>query len=168
MTNLAERKLETDLAAIRAAIANGEVDEATWRMRGIALNISPGTRLSKEIGDLFWELGFPTMAGRYWYLIENKSDQMIAACAEFEHSLGNTPTLIADALGWTANPSPFAKERLDELRRQASDFRREYLYDVIPRRGIRGRVALLGCSIVGFIIMFIFISGIMFITTWFR
>ena len=168
MTNLVEQRLEADLAAIRAAIANGQVEEAARKMCAIALNIPPGARLSKEIGDLYWELGFPAMAGRYWYLVDSKSDQMIAACEEFEHSLGNTPTLIIHALGYPANPSPFAKARVVELHRQAQDFRRESQYAVKPARGLRDRLALLGCAIVGSIVMFIFISGVWFITTWFR
>ncbi len=168
MTNLVEQRLEADLAAIRAAIANGQVEEATRKMLAVALNVPPGTRLSQEIGDLYLELGFPEMAGRYWYLIESKSDQMIAACEEFEHSLGNTPTLIIHALGCPANPSPFVRARLAELHQQAQDFRREYQYYVEPERGLRDRVALLGCAIVGAIVMFIFISGVWFISTWFR
>jgi hypothetical protein len=168
MTNPLEQRLEADLAAIRIAIANGQAEDAARKMGAISLNISPGNRLAREIGDLYLELGFPAMAGRYWYLVESKSDQMIAACKEFEHSLGNTPTLILDALGSPANPSATVKARLVELHRRARDFRREFQYDVKPARGLRDRLALLGCAIVCFILMFISISGIWFITTWFR
>ena len=162
------QRLEADLAAIRKAISAGQFEEATKMLRGVCLNCPPGSTHAQEVGDLFMELGFPTMAGRYWYLLEDKTDRMIAACQEFENSLCNSPTLIAQALGWHSNPSPTVKARLEELHRRAKDFRREYQYDVKPPKGLRDRVGLLGCAIVGFIIMFIFIQGIWFITTWFR
>jgi hypothetical protein len=31
------------------------------------------------------------MAGRYWYLEENKTPEMVKACIEFEKSMGNDP-----------------------------------------------------------------------------
>jgi len=150
-------RLEADLAAIRDAISADQFEEATKMLRGVPLNCSPGSTHAQEIGDLFMELGFPAMAGRYWYLSENKTDRMIAACQEFEDSLCNSPILIIEALGWRSNPSPSAKARLDELHRQAKDFRQEYQYDVKPSKGLGDRVALLGCAILGFVRMFIFI-----------
>jgi hypothetical protein len=162
------QRLEADLAAIRAAISAGQTEEATKMLRGVSLNCKPGSTHSQEVGDLFMELGFPAMAGRFWYPLENKTDRMVAACNEFEDSLCYCPTLIIEALGWHPNPSPFVKARLVELHQQAKDFQREYLYDMKPPKGLRDRVALLGCAIVGFVLMFVFIQGIWFISTWFR
>lgn len=34
------------------------------------------------------------MAGRYWYLEENKTSEMVKACNEFEKSMGNDPNRI--------------------------------------------------------------------------
>ena len=68
-----EQKIQDDLAAIRHAIAAGQIEEAKTKIGGMSLNVEPGTMLSKEVGDLWWEFGFPAMAGRYWYLLEDES-----------------------------------------------------------------------------------------------
>ena len=132
---------------------------------GVSLNTSPGSEFSKEIGGLYMELGFPAMAGRYWYLLDGKSDQMLAACGEFELSLGGNPVLISHAIGWAQNPSPNVKAKLQELHEKARAFQREHQYAGKPQGGWRDRVALLGCGLVGFVLMFIFIMGIWFIIT---
>ncbi len=38
------------------------------------------------------------MAGRYWYLEEHKTPEMIEACSQFEKSMGNNVNHIARAL----------------------------------------------------------------------
>lgn len=103
----------------------------------------------------------------YWYLLDDKSDRMLAACGEFERSLGNNPVLIAEAIGWLSTFSPYAKARFQDLHEKARELRRTYQYDVTPPRGWPDRVALLGCGIACFIAIFIFGMGIVFIvTTW--
>ena len=103
------------------------------------------------------------MAGRYWYLLEDQSDQRIAACDEFERSLGANPVLILDAVGFVRNASPHARTKLLDLRSKATAFRQEHQYPWKPAKGWRDRVALLGCAFVGFVVMFIFVMGITFI-----
>lgn len=159
------QRLETDLASIRNMIAAGQLEEAKRMISGVSLNASPGSEFSREIGDLYLELGLPAMAGRYWYLLDEKSDQMLAACGEFERSLGGNPDLISHAIGWVHNPPPNVKAKIQEVHEKARAFRREYQYAVKPQSGWRDRVALLGCGLVGFVLMFIFIMGIWFIAT---
>lgn len=163
-----EEKLETNLAVIRRAITEGRREEAAANISGISLNASPGSKFAKEIGVLYLELGFSAMAGRYWYLIENKSDEMVAACEEFERSLGNNPVLIRGALGWLPEWSSYAKERIEELNGRAKAFRREHQYNLKPARGLGDRIALVGCGLVGFVALFVLMAGIMFIITWFK
>jgi len=157
------QRLENDLTAIRTAIDAGQLDDANLTLAAVSLNASPGGEFSKEIGDLFLRLGFPAMAGRYWYLLDDKSDRMRAACKEFERSLGNNPVWISHVLCWVSNPSPQAKARIQELREKAGDFGRKYQYDLKPLRGWRDRIALLGCGIVAVVVIFVFVMGIVFI-----
>jgi hypothetical protein len=161
----ATKRLEAELAAITNAIAAGQLEDAIRMLVAIPLHVSPGSEFSQQIGDLYLELGLTAMAGRYWYLLEDKSDQMVIACEEFERSLGHNPCLISDAMGvgWCPERSPYAKARLTELLVQAKRFRREYWYDAKPPRGWRDRACLLGCAIVSFIVMFVFVMGITFI-----
>ncbi|MCC6126137.1 MAG: hypothetical protein IT426_14340 [Pirellulales bacterium] len=156
------------LAEIRNDISLGKYDEATNKLGAISFRCPSGSTHSNEIGNLYWELGFPAMAGRYWYLFENKTVQMLAACDEFQRSLGNNPVLIVESLGWPADPSPDVKAKLEELHGRARDFRKKYSWKIEATKGIRDRFALLGCGIIATIILFIFIQGIIFIGTWFR
>jgi hypothetical protein len=160
--------LEAVFASIRSSINEGKIEEAKIKLQAISVNYPPGVQSSKEIGDLFLELGFSAMAGRYWYFVENKSDQMMAICKEYEHSLGDNPILILQALGWPSNPSPYTKAILKELQKNAAEFREKYQYPLKFSRGLGDRFALLGCAIVVFIVMFIFINGVVFIATWFK
>jgi hypothetical protein len=157
------QRLKTDLAAIRTAIAAGRLEEAKRMIAAVPLNAPPSSELSREIGGLYLDLGFPVMAGRYWYLLEDKSDQMIAACDEFERSLGANPVLISKVFGWVRNVSPHAKAKLLDIHNKAMALRREHQYEWKPQRGWRDRVALVGCALVGFVVMFIFVMGICFI-----
>jgi hypothetical protein len=156
------RRLETDLNAVRSAIASGQRENAEEMLAGIALNTTPAGQFSREIGDLYGELGFPAMAGRYWYLLDDKSDEMLAACKEFERSLGNNPVLIIEACGYPG-ALPHAKEMskgVDELHEKATEFDRKYRYDVRLRTGWRDRIAGLGCAVVACVLIYIFVAGI--------
>jgi hypothetical protein len=161
--NEVRQQLEIDLAAIRKAIAAGQLEDAKRMLTGVSLNAPPGGELSKEIGNLYLELGFPAMAGRYWYLLEDKSDQMLAACREFERSVADNPVLIIEAIGWAYSRSPHITAKLQGLQEKARNLRQDYQYLVKHKRGWRDRITLLGCSFVAFVVFFVFIMGLFFI-----
>jgi hypothetical protein len=171
MTDRRDQRLREALAEIRCDIGDGKTDEAVDKLGGLVLKIRPGTPHSEEIGNLFWEIGLPAMAGRYWYLLDNKSDEILAACDEFQRSLGNNPVLIIDALGWAENRETNIEIKLEELHDRARDFRHKYAWEwkVSPRKArARDRIALLGCGIVATILFFIFVAGILSIIELFR
>ena len=156
------QRLENDLTSVRAAIDAGRLDDASLVLSGLSLNAPPSSEFSKEIGDLFLRLGFPAMAGRYWYLLDDKSDQMLAACKEFEHSLGDNPVLISHVflLCSVNDSSPQVRARFQELQAKADDFGRTYQYPWKPERGWRDRIALLGCGIVATVVILVFVMGL--------
>jgi hypothetical protein len=159
MSETTER-LEALLAAIGTAIAAGTLDDAKQLSVAIPQYVSPGGELSQQIGDLYLELGLTVMAGRYWYLLEDKSDQMVIACEEFERSLGHNPRLILEAMGWCRERSPYARASLTELVEQSIRIRREHQHETRPPRGLQDRAFLLGCAVVSLAIMFVFVMGI--------
>jgi hypothetical protein len=162
---------EAELVSIRSLISEGRTEEAKEKLLSLFLTFPPSDESPKEIGDLYWELGFHAMAGRYWYLIENPTEQMMTACKEFEHSLGDNPILIVEALdSWSRyHPlSPYIKSRLEELKRNAADFHKRFPPNWEKSSGLLDRIALLGCGVVGFILLFIFVAGVWFIAIWFK
>jgi hypothetical protein len=167
MAKFDERR-EADLAAIKRTIASGELDEARRLLRAVSLNFPSTSKFSPEVGRLYFDLGFPAMAGRYWYLVEPKSAEMVAACEAFEHSLGDNPWKLMEQLAWAPDASLEEKARLAELNRNGWEFRQEFQYPEESPSWLRDRVALVGCAIVAFAVVFVFIMGLTFIATWFQ
>jgi hypothetical protein len=164
-----EQKLQADLTAVRTAISSGQLEEATNRLGAICCYTPPDFSHFKEIGDLYWELGFPAMAGRYWYLLDNKTDKMLSACDEFQRSLGNNPASIIRVLDpWFLEPPPEIESKLEELRNRSQDFQRQYHGEQENPQSILPRILFFGCAVLMTIMMFIFVSGIIFIIQWFR
>jgi hypothetical protein len=160
-------RIDSDLSHIRSVFFEGLIDEATQKLAVVSSAFPPGSPHSKEIGDLFWELNFPAMAGRYWYFLNDKSDRMRSACIEFERSLGNNPILIYESfLKSPVVSSSEVESKLKELKNRAIE-----LYDQIknPLRKSRGdRLALLGCGILTFMFLFVFFVGVLSIYQWYR
>jgi hypothetical protein len=166
-----EARARADLAEVQSAIAHGQRNEAIAKLQAVALNVPPGQILSKDIGDFFYELGFAEMAGRYWYLLDDKSDAMVVACQKFEHSLANSPGQIADAFMSTlqAKVQPCEWVRLRELRDQARAYRNAHEYSIEPRnRAVQGRIVLFCCATITCLVLFLMAMGVVYITTWFR
>jgi len=162
-----EDRIEAVLAGIRKAIGDGDVEEAKRRIRGIPILVSPGSRFAREIGDLYWELGFPAMAGRYWYLLEEKTEQMLSACQEFERSRGHNPWAIFTELGGP-NLSPYAKATIDRLRKETQELQREFRYDRLRLPRWKDRIALVGCALVATVFMSVLWIGILGLVSMFR
>jgi hypothetical protein len=112
------------------------------------------------------------MAGRYWYLEENRTDEMAAACAEFERSCGNDPLEIAKALkyfGGIDELEPgFARSKLLSLQEECRKRHRCELRfgprirrtTAVERESLFERVFFpIGCLIVLAILIFLAIYG---------
>ncbi|HEK9099041.1 TPA: DNA helicase [Bacillus pseudomycoides] len=89
---------EKTLLKIEKDIENHDLGKARERLHGLIHSYPSDLSLRKKLGDIYFRLHYPTMAGRYWYLEENKTPEMIQACQQFEKSLGNSPNKIVRAL----------------------------------------------------------------------
>lgn len=72
--------------------------KARDRLHGLISTFPNELDLRKKLGDIYFKLKYPAMAGRYWYLEKNKTPGMIKACIVFENSMGNDVNKIARAL----------------------------------------------------------------------
>ena len=66
------------------------------------------------MGDIYFALKYPSMAGRYWYLEKNKTSEMVKACILFEKSLGNDSFRIARALKFKGDSEILIRLELDQ------------------------------------------------------
>ena len=97
--------IEKTLKAIDADIAVGDFGKARDRLHGLLATYPDDLALRRRLGDVYWRLQHPAMADRYWYLEENKTPDMIVACAAFEQSFGNDPFHILLALKFRGDVS---------------------------------------------------------------
>jgi len=91
--------LQQTLDAVQQDISNGDLGKARDRLHGLINGYPDQLELRKQLGEIYWQLQMPEMAGRYWYLEEQKKDErMIEACHRFENQFGQDPLHILFAI----------------------------------------------------------------------
>ncbi|MDM5426579.1 DUF6584 family protein [Bacillus mycoides] len=95
MTEIIPKKT---LKRIEKDIENNNLGKARDRLHGLIATYPNELALRKKLGDIYFTLQYPEMAGRYWYLEKEKTDVMHAACLQFEKSMGNDSYHIVRAL----------------------------------------------------------------------
>lgn len=87
-----------DHSKVDSDIAAGNLGKTRDRLHGLISTHPDDLALRRELGDVYWKLQFPEMAGRYWYLEETKTEDMLSACRLFEKCHGSDPMQILLAL----------------------------------------------------------------------
>ncbi|MEB2282450.1 DNA helicase [Lysinibacillus xylanilyticus] len=93
-----EGEFSKTLERIEEDINNDDLGKARDRLHGLIVTFPNELKLRKKLGDIYFELKYPAMVGRYWYLENNKTPEMVHACIEFENSMGNDIENIARSL----------------------------------------------------------------------
>jgi len=93
-----KKEISKALKRIEEDIKNDDLGKARDRLHGLISTFPNELEFRKKLGDIYFELKYPAMAGRYWYLEKNKPPVMVHACIEFENSMGNDINNIARAL----------------------------------------------------------------------
>ncbi len=83
--------VEKTLHRIEDDFASGDYGKARNGLPGLLATYRDALAVRRKLGDVYWQLQYPTVPGRYWYLDEEESPAMIAACRVFERSCGNDP-----------------------------------------------------------------------------
>ncbi len=150
--------LQADLDEAYRLANDGKVEEAILKLAIITLDVRPSHDLARSIGNLYWSLDYKAMAGRYWYLLDNKTEEMLTACEEFERAHGNSPELILNAVGDYPPDSPELKAVFEN----AKTFRACYRPHSKPSDpGFVVKYAgLSGCGVIILALMMIFSAGV--------
>ncbi|GKU82933.1 hypothetical protein NCCP28_23290 [Niallia sp. NCCP-28] len=85
------KKLEEDLQ-------KNDLGKARDKLHGLISTYPNELQLRKKLEDIYFELKYRSMAGRYWYLEESKAPEMVRACIQFEKIMGKDSKRIARAL----------------------------------------------------------------------
>lgn len=143
--------LEETLARVRADIESGNLGKARDRLHGLISNRPSDFLLREDLGEVYWDLGDPAMAGRWWYFAEEPTPQMREAIAAFESRHGGEPGAVLRALKvHFPPPTPYVTARLLDLEsraRKAGTFREPRKRQDARRSSSRVASALLqyGC-----------------------
>lgn len=115
--------LESTLNKVKADIVQGNLGKARDRLHGLISSYPNNLALRKQLGYIYWNLDYPAMAGRYWYLEEDSTPEMRFARKAFEKGCAGDPYLIRNSLKFKGNvdeiESAFAVEILESLEESA-------------------------------------------------
>lgn len=173
-----EMSLEQTLDQIEHDIQTGDLGKARDRLHGLIVNYPDNLELRKQLGQVYWQLQMPEMAGRYWYLEEHKTEPMLTACKRFEAQFGNDPALILFAIKFKGNVDAI-KDTYPGKSLLGLDFRareKHWWYVVFRKRGskkflqrtnrdsredsIRASVIKWGCIVVVIFVILLFLVGV--------
>ena len=116
---------EETLHRIQADIAASDLGKARDRLHGLIATYPDDLALRLRLGQVYWELRYPSMAGRYWYLEEEKTPDMTAACLLFERSCGGNPVNLLLGIKFRGDieriRDTYAGRTLLELQRRAEE-----------------------------------------------
>lgn len=130
--------IEQTLNKIERDIVSGDYGKARDRLHGLIATYPNDLSLRRKLGEVYWQLQYPAMAGRYWYLEEDKSPDMVAACHVFEQWCGDNSFQILLSLKFRGDlasiDSAFAEQTLRALQSRVQE---EYGYHVaFGKRGV--------------------------------
>lgn len=115
---LPRRGKEATLERIESEIAAGDLGKARDRLQGLIGTYPDDLALRSRLAEVYWKLQYPAMAGCYWYLEENQTNDTRRAIAAFEKRCGNDPWIIWQRLKFKGDPEElptFARQRLQLL-----------------------------------------------------
>jgi len=170
---------EATLTRIERDLAVGDHGKARDRLHGLIATYPDDLDLRRRLGDVYWQLQYPAMAGRYWYLEEEKSLDMAAACGAFERSCGHDPLQMLLALKFRGDIQTirdrFAGRTLLGLQERAKEEHGLYLqfgkggkkkYQYTSRYGFKGKWVLASCVTGALILLGLMVIGLVTVLRW--
>lgn len=95
---------EETLAKIEDEIARGKLGIAKDRLHGLILAYPDDLSLRTRLGDVYFALGYPRMAGRFWFLDNNPTEEKLAAIELFMEECGRDQAVIQKRLRCKGSP----------------------------------------------------------------
>ena len=171
--------IEQTLEKVEQDIASGDYGKARDRLHGLVSTYPDALSLRRRLGEIYWELRYPAMAGRYWYLEEDTSPDMLAACEAFEQSCGNSSLQILLSLKFQGDVesihSESAKDKLLTLQSRVRDQHGLVIefgkkgtekYQGTERSATTGRALLVGFAAVSVLAIVLALIGLSTVIRW--
>lgn len=170
---------EKTLNRIEGDIASGDYGKARDRLHGLIATYPDALTLRRRLGDVYRQLQHPAMAGRYWYLEEDRSPEMDAACGAFEQSCGDDPVQMLLALKFRGDveaiADTFAGRTLLALQERAKEERDCTIgfgkrggekYQYTSQQTAMGKWLLAGCLLGALACLGLMVVGLVSVIQW--
>jgi hypothetical protein len=138
VTSTKSEPMKPDLKKVRVDIRRGDLGQARERLHGLLSSYPDNLDLRKRLGEVYWSLQMPAMAGRYWYLVEKKDERMVKSCQAFEKTCKLDPAHILLAVKFrgevAAVKDSYARDTLTHLTQEAIKNQGWYGYYIKRRK----------------------------------
>lgn len=155
------------LKRVEEDIKNNDLGKARDRLHGLISTFPNELELRKKLGDIYFELKYPAMAGRYWYLEKHKTPKMVKACIEFENSLGNDINKIDRVLKFKGDIEILKGLELDSaclsLQHKVKEKLEEESDEPIERKQ---KLVIFGCLSIIILIIILTLVGVYTVFSW--
>jgi hypothetical protein len=170
---------QATLRRVREDIRQGDLGRARDRMQGLIATYPQDLSLRPDLAEIYWQLRHPSMAGLYWYLEPEQTEEIQTAIAAFERECGGDPWIMLRRLKirWDPDEMPegFAKQRISELTEASRT--KHGIVPVFSQSGTQsahtsasrrnGLLLRIGCALVTLTIVSLSILGVVQIAGWF-
>ncbi|WP_248562691.1 DUF6584 family protein [Niallia sp. NCCP-28] len=153
------------LKKLKEDVQKNDLGKARDRLHGLISTYPNELQLRKRLGDIYFELKYPSMAGRYWYLEEKKTPEMVKACIQFEKKMGKDPEKIARALKYKGNMEILKRLKLDEEIFSLPNKVKEKLVEK-PENSLDDKLVTFGCLSIIVLIIILILIGIYTVFKW--
>jgi len=109
---------ESTIKRVESDVASGDLGKARDRLHGLIATYPDDVSLRPRLASIYWKLQYLHMAGCYWFLEENQTNESRQAVALFEKHCGGDPRIIWHHLKFRGDPEtlpPYARARLDHV-----------------------------------------------------
>ena len=95
---------------IEQEIAEGKLGIARDRLHGLVVAYPSNLSFRSRLGDVYWRLGYPVEAGRWWFLDDSLTPEKQGAIDLFIRRWGGDPLAILRQLKLRAHPDDLTVE----------------------------------------------------------
>ena len=149
---------EATLARVRAEMNSGDLYKARDRLHGLLVTYPNDLEIRRLLGEVYWQLRYPAMAGRYWYLLASDDPRHAKAVEAFARMHGDSEWEMIRAVKYRGDVAALKSVR---LRDKIQVHQRRYPNQPKPTRdSALAEFGPIGCAVIGFIVLFFFIYGI--------
>ncbi|MGE7214983.1 DUF6584 family protein [Priestia koreensis] len=153
------------LAKIEQDIKSGDLGKARDRLHGLISTYPNELWLRKMLGDIYDQLQYPAMAGRYWYLESEKTTEMAEACRQFERTFGNNTHHIVRALKFKGDRDVIEHLPI-HIENEVTGRVKDQLLEDVGKETLKDKLLGVGCLLFIVILLGIMLVGLYTVGQW--